>query len=78
MNEEIEDIYSTRLLVFIEDNPQSNKYHQMFFTPEEFKRISMAIGKDTGRKNGRLDIIEFQQSVETYALPDLQEIQYIT
>jgi len=69
-----DQIYGIRLLVFVEDAPQTNTYRQVLFTPEEFKRTSLSIGTVT-EKNGHKEVIELQMSEETYTLPDLNEIQ---
>jgi hypothetical protein len=66
------DIYGTRLLIFLETEPQSNDYHQVKLTPEEFKRASLAIGTVVSRK-GSEETVEMQLSEEVYKLPDLPE-----
>jgi len=69
------DFYSTRVLVFMETSPQSNKYNQLFLNAEEFKRMSLTLGTETGEKdtNGN-DIVKLNHSEEEYTLPDLKEI----
>ncbi len=69
------ELYSTRVLIFIETKPQSNIYKQLLLTKEEFKNITSNIGKVVKEKdkNG-VEIIELNESRETYKLPDLQEI----
>lgn len=70
----LQAIYGVRLLVFIETNPQTNKYHQVLLNPEEFKRVSFAFG--TKRVAGKAGLL--RTKIETgnveYNLPDLQEI----
>lgn len=66
------DVYGTRLLVFLEDSPQSNKYRQLIFTPEEFKKVSLSVGTVEG-KRGDDELVRLQESEETYELPDLME-----
>lgn len=66
-------LYSTRLLVFIETEPQSNKYRQLVLTPEEFKNVSFSIGKVTN-KVGNGEQVEVKMSEEIWELPDLPEI----
>jgi len=67
------ELWSTRLLVFIESAPQSGMYHQILLDPEDFKRVALSIGRVVG-EDGRQDIVKFVQSEETYALPDLKQI----
>lgn len=66
-------LYGTRLLVFLEDAPQSNQYHQVRLTPEQFKRVSDSISNVVA-KNGDDEDVEVEMSINTYTLPDLQEI----
>lgn len=68
------ELYSTRLLLFIEDKALSNKYRQVYLNKEEFKRVAFAFGRETGEKDGDTNIIEYLQSKEIYDLPDLKEI----
>lgn len=45
----------TRMIVLLEDSPQSNKYRQMEFSQEQFKMVSDAVGKafnETPRTDG--------------------------
>lgn len=66
------EIYSTRMLIFIEDEPQSNQYHQLILTEDEFKKTAMTIGRVV--KTGEVETVELQESEELYTLPDLPEI----
>tara|TARA_Y100000310_G_C20387157_1_gene670989 strand:+ start:410 stop:610 length:201 start_codon:yes stop_codon:yes gene_type:complete len=59
------EIYSTRLLVFIESEPQSNKYQQVILTPKQFKEVSDDIS---------LEGDKLRLSKEIYKLPDLREV----
>lgn len=72
------EIYGTRLLLFMENEPQSNKYRQIILGPEEFKRVSGSFGKQTGKKikvmGHKVDEIDVAMSDEIYDLPDLKEI----
>ena len=68
------DIYGTRMLIFIETEPQSNKYNQVLLNAEEFKKASLAIGKVIEKDNDGDDKVEFSFSKEEYILPDLKEI----
>lgn len=73
-DEMILELYSTRMLCFMETAPQSNRYRQIILNPEEFKRFSFAIGTDTGKKDDAgQDIVELNMSEEIYPLPDLRE-----
>lgn len=67
-----DNLYGTRLLIFLEDKPQSNKYHQVLLTLDEFKKASMMIGTVVEEK-GHKQIVELQMSEELYDLPDLEE-----
>ena len=72
------ELYGTRLLLFIETEPQSNKYRQIKLGPEEFKKVSGSFGLPTNKKiniSGHMvDEIDVAMSDEIYDLPDLQEI----
>ncbi len=65
-------MYGTRLLFFLEDAPQSNRYRQIILTEEEFKNASMTIGKVVSQE-GVDQTVQIQMSEETYPLPDLRE-----
>lgn len=73
-----DELYGTRLLVFMEDESCSNRYRQVLLGPEEFKRVSGSIGRETGRKldvrGEMVDVVDLDLSDETYVLPDLREI----
>ena len=69
------ELYGTRLLCFLETEPQSNMYHQVRLNPEQFKTFSFSLGKVVDVK-GDMQNVEFEMSVETYKLPDLPEIYY--
>lgn len=69
-----EGLYELRFLTFIEESPQSNKYAQVLFTAEQYKKLSQAIMEmypSTGYEgdNPTFDIIG---SDETHPLPDLK------
>ena len=71
----MDELYERRLLVFLETEPQSNKYNQIFLTPEQFKIIS----SNTGTKiSNNLEYEEYSTLLSTteYLLPDLQSIDY--
>lgn len=74
MEKDLKDaMYGTRLLVFVEESPQSNKYRQVILDPEEFKRVSMNLGTVTGKLDDQTENVEIQMSDEIYNLPDLQQ-----
>lgn len=73
--EELEELYTTRLLCFLETSPQSNKYHQVLLNAEEFKRFSFSIGDKTEDLPNGAQGTFIKMSEETYALPDLKQIQ---
>lgn len=39
----LSDLYSVRMIVLIEDEPQSNLYRQILFTRDEFKKMAMCV-----------------------------------
>ncbi len=68
-------IHGIRMLLFLETEPQSNKYRQILLSPEEFKRVAFAYGKLTGKKlSDGLDEVKIEMSDEIFDLPDLQEL----
>ncbi len=69
------ELYGIRILVFQEMEPQSNKYCQVFLNEEQFKAMSLTLGKLTGKtvRDG-VDEVELQLSTEEYTLPDLRQI----
>lgn len=66
------DIYCSRVLVFLETSPQSNKYKQFLFTEDEFKAVSSSIGTVKG-KRGSVETVEVNLSDTDYPLPDLEQ-----
>ncbi len=66
-------LYGTRLLVFLEEGPQSNQYHHVHLNPQQLKMVSDAICTVVDRQ-GDEENVTVEMSVETYKLPDLQEI----
>lgn len=67
-----------RLLVFLETEPQSNRYNQVILDDKKFKRVSDAIGEnsraDKELKEG-FEVYDIQVSEEAFSLPDLQSIK---
>lgn len=72
---ELKELYTQRTLIFIEEEPQSNKYRQVILTPEEFKRVSDNLGRIASEADG-IEQIEINLSDEIYTLPDLKDISY--
>jgi len=72
------EVYECRILVFMEIEPQSNKYNQVLLSPEKFKVMSDAISKKIPKGNRELrpgiELTEVIISDEEYTLPDLQSI----
>lgn len=71
------ELYTVRVLVFMEKTPQSNEYFQVCLNREQFKEVSSAISRklpdDDNLKKG-FENCETVISDETYNLPDLQQI----
>lgn len=78
MNTDISELYVTRLVCFIETEPQSNKYRQVILNSEQFKKVSDAIctiEKDKDEKG--MELVSFRESEEIYDLPEeLKDIHY--
>lgn len=76
MKEEINysDLYGVRVLIFMETEPQSNKYVQVILSPEMFKNMTETICVKTGNvvREG-VDETKIKTSEEEYTLPDLPE-----
>lgn len=75
MKDEInyEDLYGLRVLVFMETEPQSNKYHQVLLSPEMFKSMSATLYQKTGKVEGDIEEVILKTGDEEYNLPDLPE-----
>jgi hypothetical protein len=69
-----EGLYELRFLMFIESAPQSNKYSQILFTQEQYKKLSEAIMEMYPIKGyeGDNPIFDIIGSDETHPLPDLK------
>ena len=73
----LDELYSTRLLVFIEEEPQSNQYRQVILNKEQFKKVSDAVITIEKEKDEHgMEMVSFKHSEELYELPDLIEINY--
>lgn len=69
------EIYSQRMLVFLEISPQSNQYRQVLLTPKQYKKVSDSIFiKLIEKKPDGKQIVEIEESDEIYTLPDLMDI----
>lgn len=64
-------IYETRLLIFLETSPQSNKYCQVILSKREFKKTSLTLGKIVDKK-GKQEKVTITLSQKEFTLPDLQ------
>ena len=60
--------------MFMETEPQSNKYHQVIFNKEQFKRASGSIADKTGERFGEYEKTNVILSKKTYDLHDLKQI----
>lgn len=69
------EVFNIRMLLFLETEPQSNKYNQILLNPEEFKKVSASFGKPTGKVNRGIEDVELTTSKEMYTLPDLRQIE---
>lgn len=67
------ELYERRVLVFMEEEPQSNKYRQIGFTKETYKNLTSSLGKVISTE-GEGENREVEMSDELYELPDLQTI----
>lgn len=71
----MEELYQQRMLVFIENEPQSNEYEQLIFTQKQYKELTNFISKLYGIEGITMDgleVIDMKSSEETYTLPDLR------
>lgn len=65
-------MYGIRLLIFLESEPQSNKYNQVLLSPEQFKEVSLKLGMVVNQE-GNDQTVSLETSEELYTLPDLRE-----
>lgn len=69
-------LYHVRMLIFVEEEPQSNKYRQVILSPEQLRAVSDAIAVNKQAfNNGKQRSIEVQLSDQVFKLPDLQDSQ---
>lgn len=70
---DISDLYSKRLLVFLEDEELPNEYHQVIFNAKQFKKVSDAVVDGNvsteGMREGH-EQVQVTISEKTYKLPD--------
>lgn len=73
---DLNELYETRMLVFMETAPQSNKYRQVWLTHEQFKEVSKNISTlvKVDENNPNKEIREIELSDEVYPLPDLNSV----
>lgn len=72
-NIDLSELYEQRLLLFIEDYPQSNEYRHLIFTKEQYKQISDTISSFTKiSQEEDTETCEITASDAIYKLPDLQ------
>lgn len=67
-------LYGTRLLVFLEESPQSNKYRQVCLDAKTFKAVSDAICGGPVPEGKDEEECEIIMSTDVYDLFDLPEI----
>lgn len=77
---DLNELYETRMLVFMETSPQSNKYNQVMLTPEQYKAVSGEISTliSVDKENPNKEIRELDLSEEVYTLPDLNNKKQCT
>lgn len=76
---DLTQLYETRMLIFIETGPQTNKYRQVIVNNDQFKAISDIISTkiDAGKdKLGEYETMEIELSDEIYPLADLQSFKH--
>lgn len=70
---DITEIYGLRTLIFIETEPQSNKYFQIYLSDVQFKEMTTRLGEKVGEEN-HIDIMKINAGMDVYDLPDLKQI----
>lgn len=68
------ELYELRMLIFLEKEPQSNKYYQVMVDAEQYKTITEAISKNSIAMDGMISEGTTMTSEEEYTLPDLKNI----
>lgn len=79
----LNEVYKIRMIVLLETNPQSNKYHQIMLDKKQFGSVSKVIAdsfpKEEGHKcdNPHCAGVEIKYSDKEVVLPDnIQDIHY--
>jgi hypothetical protein len=62
------DLYETRLILLLETYPQSNKYNRVVLSKEEFKNISLQLGKTV--YDGDIQSVNIELYDVEYELPE--------
>lgn len=71
------ELYESRVLVLMESEPQSSKYHQLFLNAEEFKKLSDLL-QTFGQKTTCLCLLNCEETREyntSDTLVDLKDYQ---
>lgn len=67
-------LYGVRVLMFMETEPQSNKYRQICLNSEDFAKVSKSYGIVKRLNEDGIEEVELMLSDEEYELPDLPEV----
>lgn len=68
-------ISTSRVLVFVEIESNTNKYHQIYLTRNQYKDLTSVIGVLTDQKDEYGDsIMQTVESEDIYDLPDLRHV----
>ena len=71
----IQDLYTQRVLVFLETEPQSNIYAQVILNIDQYKKITTNIGRAVKAANkNNIEHYHVELSDEHYPLPDLPDV----
>jgi hypothetical protein len=62
-----DDLYKLRILVFIENEPQSNLYRQVILSPHQYQSVSSSIGEGGTP-------LKVLASEDLFKLPDLEDV----
>lgn len=67
-------VYAIRLLVFVEETPQSNHYHQLMLDDKQFKELTTCISRLFPCEHGRDKHSDLEVGDACHTLPDLMQI----
>lgn len=68
------DLYGLRVLVFMEIEPQSNKYCQVLLSPQMYKNMTATLAHKTGNKlSDGMDEMTIKAGEKEYELDDIPE-----